>query len=522
MTSSNTKQENSSDYFYYYSLLQQTFDQMNDAKPTTSGNDGEKQAQEQEEEQVKTKGLKEIITSLLLIEEQDKIEKQTWDDAQEQDKVMFQENHNKKTKAMLDYRNELQELDEVIDETHRVRKRKARAATNAALASVVISADADITSAQKNTPSTSTVGNTGAGGAGGPQRRLWVKTRSTDWWDKCNSPDFPEEEFKRAFRMGKDTFEMICNELTSVVAKENTMLRDAVPVRQRVAVCIWRLATGEPLRLVSKRFGLGISTCHKLVLEVCSAIKNVLMPKYLQWPNEDTIRVIKDEFVSISGIPNVIGSMYTTHIPIIAPKISVAAYFNKRHTERNQKTSYSITVQGVVDPRGVFTDVCIGWPGSMPDDQVLEKSALFQRANNGLLKDVWVVGSSGYPLMDWVLVPYTQPHLTWTQHAFNEKIGEIQRVAKDSFARLKGRWSCLQKRTEVKLQDLPVVLGACCVLHNICEIRNEEIEPELMIELMDDEMVPEIGLRSAIAMKARDSIAHNLLHHNHAGTSFLT
>ena len=85
----------------------------------------------------------------------------------------------------------------------------------------------------------------------------------------------------------------------------------------------------------------------------------------------------------------IVGSMYTSHVPIIAPKISVAAYFNKRHTERNQKTSYSITVQGVVDHRGVFTDVCIGWPGSMPDDQVLEKSALFQRANGGLLKGFW-------------------------------------------------------------------------------------------------------------------------------------
>lgn len=60
------------------------------------------------------------------------------------------------------------------------------------------------------------------------------------------------------------------------------------------------------------------------------------------------------------------------------------------------------------------------------------------------------------------------------------------------------------------------------MLHNICEMRNEEVDPELMLELHDDEMVPEIGLRSSIAMKARDSIAHNLLHHNHAGTSFLS
>lgn len=355
----------------------------------------------------------------------------------------------------------------------------------------------------------------------GPQRRLWVKNRSQDWWDKYNSADLPEDEFRKAFQMGKDTFELICNELTAAVAKENTMLRDAVPVRQRVAVCIWRLASGESLRLVSKRFGLGISTCHKLVLEVCLAIKDVLMPKYLQWPNHESMKAISKEFEAVSGIPNVVGSVYTTHIPIIAPKVNVAAYFNKRHTDRKQKTSYSVTVQGVVDPNGVFTDVCIGWPGSMSDDQILEKSALYQRANGGLLKGVWIVGGTGYPLMDWVLVPYNQPHLTWTQHAFNEKIVEVQKVSKDAFARLKGRWSCLQKRTEMKLQDLPVVLGACCVLHNICEMRNEEIEPELVIEVVDDEMVPEIALRSEYAMKARDTMAHNLLHHNHAGTSFL-
>jgi hypothetical protein len=461
-------------------------------------------------QEVKTKGLKEIITSLILLEEQEKSDKEKDSKAMLEEKVQFENNHKEKTRLMLDYFSTTQDNYDNLDKSDKIRKRKSRVA--ATITSAVVTGAAADEDSRSN-----------AGGAqAGPQRRLWVKNRSKAWWDQCNSPEFPEDEFRKAFRMGKDTFEMICNELSSVVAKENTMLRDAVPVRQRVAVCIWRLATGEPLRLVSKRFGLGISTCHKLVLEVCSAIRTVLMPRYLQWPDEDLGKKIKDEFEFMSGIPNVIGSMYTTHIPIIAPKINVAAYFNKRHTERNQKTSYSITVQGIVDPKGVFTDVCIGWPGSMPDDQVLEKSAIFTRANGGLLKNVWIVGNPGYPLMDWVLVPYTHQHLTWTQHAFNEKIGEIHRLSKESFARLKGRWSCLQKRTEVKLQDLPVVLGACCVLHNICEMRNEELDPELRFELMDDEMVPEIGLRSVTAIKARDSIAHNLLHHNHAGTSFLS
>ncbi|CAN4076794.1 unnamed protein product [Withania somnifera] len=511
---------------YIREFLEKTLVQMNDNLPnkrrkrrketpsnSAAGENDEFRSENQGA--VKTKDLKEIITSLLLLEEQEKSEQEEFAKEEEENKLLFDTNHKKTTKVMWDYYSNVQQHHSDLQQLDGVRKRKGRgnsAAAACAIASAAAAEDEIVSSNKANSNSEK----------GAPQRRLWVKNRSKAWWDQCNSADFPEEEFKKAFRMGKDTFELICNELSSVVAKENTMLRDAVPVKQRVAVCIWRLATGEPLRLVSKRFGLGISTCHKLVLEVCTAIRTVLMPKYLQWPDEDKMRNIKDEFEAMSGIPNVVGSMYTTHIPIIAPKISVAAYFNKRHTERNQKTSYSITVQGVVDPRGVFTDVCIGWPGSMPDDQVLEKSALFQRANTGLLNGVWIVGSSGYPLMDWVLVPYTQQHLTWTQHAFNEKIGEVQSVAKDAFVRLKRRWSCLQKRTEVKLQDLPVVLGACCVLHNICQMRNEEMDPELNFELIDDEMVPEIQLRSTNARLARDAIAHNLLHHNHAGTSFLS
>lgn len=457
----------------------------------------------------KKRDLKEIITSLLLLEEQQKRDQEEFDRTLEEEKMVFEENHKKKTRAMMDYYSNLQDYYNEFDDMDRARRKRCNSAsaTTAAAAGAAGAASLEFSDSSVK--------------PGSGARRLWVKDRSKAWWDECNKPEFPEEEFRKAFRMSRATFDMICDELNSVVAKEDTMLRAAIPVRQRVAVCIWRLATGEPLRLVSKKFGLGISTCHKLVLEVCSAIRTVLMPKYLQWPDEETLRRMKDEFESISGIPNVVGSMYTTHIPIIAPKISVAAYFNRRHTERNQKTSYSITVQGVVDPKGVFTDVCIGWPGSMPDDQVLEKSALYQRANGGLLKGVWIVGGSGYPLMDWVMVPYTQQNLTWTQHAFNEKIGEIQRVSREAFARLKARWCCLQKRTEVKLQDLPVVLGACCVLHNICELQNEEMDPELRINLIDDEMIPEIPLRSTTSMKARDAIAHNLLHHGLAGTAFL-
>lgn len=86
-------------------------------------------------------------------------------------------------------------------------------------------------------------------------------------------------------------------------------------------------------------------------------------------------------------------------------------------------------------------------------------------------------------------------------------------MARDAFQRLIARWGCLHKLPDVKLQDLPVVIGACCVLHNICERANEAVDPGLGFKLLDDDndMVAENPVRSMAASSARDAIAHNLL-----------
>ncbi|KAL5227510.1 hypothetical protein ABZP36_015775 [Zizania latifolia] len=358
----------------------------------------------------KKRSIAKILTSLAALDAEDHSDRAGAADASRRELALLESNADNKSQAMMDYYAKMEgSFDAAAESDTAARSKRSRLAASAATAAVLASEEG---AAETAAASASASPSRGGGGPGHHQRRLWVKDRSKAWWDRCNSADYPEEEFRRAFRMGRETFGMICDALESAVAKEDTMLRAAIPVRQRVAVCIWRLATGEPLRLVSKRFGLGISTCHKLVLEVCAAIKSVLMPRFLQWPDEAAAAGYKDSFQRTCGVPGVIGAMYTTHIPIIAPKISVAAYFNRRHTERNQKTSYSITLQGVVAPNGAFTDVCIGWPGSMPDDQVLEKSMLHQRAAAGMMHDAWLVGGASYPLMDWVLVPYTHQNLT--------------------------------------------------------------------------------------------------------------
>ncbi|XP_062230947.1 protein ALP1-like [Phragmites australis] len=354
-----------------------------------------------------------------------------------------------------------------------------------------------------------------------PGRRVWVRERSTEWWDRLSGASCPEAEFRRAFRMSRATFDALCDELRPAVAREDTALRAAVPARQRVAVCLSRLATGDPLREVSRRFGLGVSTCHSIILQVCAALTTVLMPRAIRWPDAPAAADVASRFEAASRIPGIVGAVCTTHVPIVAPNANVAAYYNRRLTERNQKASYSVAVQVVSDADGAFTDVFIGLPGSLSDAAVLGRSALCARRGEVGLVGVGeqqqrLVGGTSYPLMDWMLVPYAHRNLTWAQHEFNKRVAAAHSEARGAIWRLKARWRCLQRRTEVKMQDLLSMIGACCVLHNVCERAGEGLDPDLMNYELDHDVVAHNAVPSAASAQARDRIAHDLLHGSHA------
>ena len=105
------------------------------------------------------------------------------------------------------------------------------------------------------------------------------QSSSRAWWEECSDPDFPADLFHKAFRMRKRTFRDLCNILAPMVVKKTTRIREAVPVKQRVASCLWRLATAEPLHKTSKKFGLGQTTAHFIFADVCKALIEILLPQ---------------------------------------------------------------------------------------------------------------------------------------------------------------------------------------------------------------------------------------------------
>jgi hypothetical protein len=47
-------------------------------------------------------------------------------------------------------------------------------------------------------------------------RRVWVRKRGTEWWDRLSDPACPVAEFRQAFRMSRATFDVLCVRLLSV------------------------------------------------------------------------------------------------------------------------------------------------------------------------------------------------------------------------------------------------------------------------------------------------------------------
>ena len=74
-------------------------------------------------------------------------------------------------------------------------------------------------------------------------RSLWCVHRSNQWWETVRSGCMGDKWWKENFRLSRDTFNILCNELRPHISKQRTCLREPIGVEERVAVTLWRLAT---------------------------------------------------------------------------------------------------------------------------------------------------------------------------------------------------------------------------------------------------------------------------------------
>ena len=97
------------------------------------------------------------------------------------------------------------------------------------------------------------------------------------------------------------------------------------------------------------------------------------------------------------------------------------------------------------------------------------------RSLNEIYMPLLILGDPAYPLLPWLMKPYIQHgRISDQQRIFNYRLSRARMVIENAFGRLKGRWRCLLKRNDAATEDVPMMITACCVLHNICEVHKDE------------------------------------------------
>lgn len=293
-------------------------------------------------------------------------------------------------------------------------------------------------------------------------------------------PSYSPDCFRCHFRMTRESVAFlegllrVCPEMIPYEAHDRGG-RAPVELRKQILITIWMLANPECIRSVSDRFDISRSTCYEVYMRICTAITNNLADRFIHLPEGNDARNTIQKFEEQRGFPGILGAIDGSHIPIQAPLKDPEQYINR-------KSFHSVQLQVVCDMDMKFIDVFCGFPGSVHDARVFRNSPLFVDAerNRDLLfpGNSHLIGDAAYPLKPWILTPYKDTgRLTRQQQHYNFIHSSTRMVVERSLALLKNRFRKLKtSMLKQKIEDIPVVVVAACVLHNTCLMNEDDID----------------------------------------------
>lgn len=166
--------------------------------------------------------------------------------------------------------------------------------------------------------------------------------------------------FRKHFRITRATFNTIVIKLESHPAFSSNA-PNTTPVWKQIAIVLWRLANGVGIRILEQTLGVSQGSVSHFTDRFLKALLDLECNR-ITWPRGARLATVIQGFEhgrTESGnhkLPNVIGAMDGTHIPIHPPSKNGSRFVNR-------KNFHSINLLGIVDHQGRFTFIHVGEAG---------------------------------------------------------------------------------------------------------------------------------------------------------------
>ncbi|XP_071574589.1 uncharacterized protein [Temnothorax nylanderi] len=281
------------------------------------------------------------------------------------------------------------------------------------------------------------------------------------------------EMFYNYTRMSREMFDELMVIVGPFIEKQ-CVVRDPIPARTRLLVCLCYLASGDTMASIAYAFRIGISTVSKIISETCEVLWNTLHESVFPEINEENWLKIANDFETKWNFPHCIGAIDGKHVVIQSPPRSGSTFYN-------YKGNHSISLLAVCDANYCFTLVDIGAEGRQSDGGIFAHSNFGQRfeRNQMNLPEPRPIEASG-PALPFVLVadeafaltrymmrPYPRSgHLNRQRKIFNYRLSRARRMIESAFGILVAKWRIYRRSIIASVSTAVKIVQATICLHN--------------------------------------------------------
>jgi hypothetical protein len=297
------------------------------------------------------------------------------------------------------------------------------------------------------------------------------------WNDRLEQ--LTEREFSQRYRLTKAMFTNLAELIRNMVESTRSMAGRSkpIPVELQLSMALRFLAGGSVYDIVDLH-GVAYSSFYRCLWRTLIAI-DAALPLSFNITSDTEMTASEQGFASLTNgvLRGIVGALDGLAVKIRKPTINDVPnpmdYWNR-------KGFFAVNVQAICDSNRVFRWFSASTCGSTHDATAFDATHLHQRLEGNELPDGFVIaGDEAYGLREYLVTPYSGSNLCSSKDAYNFYQSRCRINIECAFGMLVARWGVLWRKIDVALERVPLIIGVCLKLHNLCTVHALEIRSHI-------------------------------------------